>query len=988
MNNKYRKIVVALFTLNILFQVSAFAQRIVVVKDENGNPVQGVSVTIGEGAKPVLTNEKGEFTLKIDSRTPLLIESEDFDPQIITAYPAVELSSIVLTKSPVQMSSKDIVNVPFGSFKKRLIPAAVTAINTKDILNYDQVKNFQDALTGRVPGFFSANCNRSLHNLLVVVDGVPRSGLDYNIQMIDQISVQKDLLTSMLYGGQANDGVIYITTKRGQPLKKTLDFTFESGLNKAISYPEYLSSAKYMELYDEALVNDGLPVKYGPALINSTASGADPVRYPDESYYNSTYLRDYSTYYNFVGEANGGNQVAQYYLNIGWRHNTGLIKLGEGIKSDRLNVRGNIDYKLNDVLKIRFDAATIFNISKQPRFTTAGTDFWTLSTTLYPNSAPVLIPVTLMKDQTLLGAAVFVDDKYLLGGTSEYRYNIYGELTRNGPTETNDRLLEMNIGLDFDFNRLTEGLTGSLFFTYDLQNIFSTDILNTYAVYQPVYDADTISSWSKTNSDLKVNTQTLNDVSFSRRNGLYGKVDYHRVFGDHEINATALGYFDQYVVELVLQPTRHLNFGVRANYNFQKKYIAELTGVVLGSVKLYETSPWGFAPGLGLGWVVTEESFLKDNPLINYLKIRANWALTNGDEGLSVYNAGHNIYNSGSTFYYYHSAGSNRLWNVSLGNPNLGFEKRMNINFGFDGLLLNNKLGLEATYFNNRSFNEIVQRTNSIPLYYGSNFYENYESHQSQGVELGLNYVESIGDLTIRVGSNFVYSIPKALTVDELNYEDAYRKLTGKPSDAMFGFVALGLFKDQNEINTSVPQSFGTVKPGDIKYEDLNNDEIIDDRDQKMIGNSHARVGYSFNVSLKYKAFELFALGTGSAGASSYFNNSYYWVYGTRKYSEVVLNRWTAGTASTATYPRLTTLSNENNFRNSTFWLYKNNRFNLQTAQLTYSLSQKMAGIKEASIFVRGENLLMIAKNKDKSQLNIGTAPQTRFYSLGISIML
>jgi len=264
-------------------------------------------------------------------------------------------------------------------------------------------------------------------------------------------------------------------------------------------------------------------------------------------------------------------------------------------------------------------------------------------------------------------------------------------------------------------------------------------------VYQPNYESDTINAWSKTNVDLKVNTQTLSDVSFSRRNGLYGKADYHRILGDHEINATALGYFDQFVVEGVLQPARHINFGARANYNYQRKYIAELTGVITGSVKLSETSPWGISPGLGIGWVVTEENFLKNKLLINYLKIRANMALTNSDEGLTVYNAGHNIYNSGSTFYYYHSAANNKLFLVSLGNPNLGFEKCLNFNLGFDGIILNNKLGIEASYFYYKSYNEIVQRVNTLPMYYGSNYYENFESHQNQGMELGLSHTGMSG---------------------------------------------------------------------------------------------------------------------------------------------------------------------------------------------------------------------------------------------------
>jgi hypothetical protein len=162
MNKKYIKIIVALISLNLLFQLTSFGQKVVVVKDASGNPVPGVSVTVGEGTKPVLTNEKGEFMLKIDSKTPVLFEAEGFDPQLITAYPAVEFGNVTMTKPAVQMGSKDIVNVPFASFKKRLIPAAVTAINTNDLLAYDQAADFSGAILGRVPGFFGSMDNRGL----------------------------------------------------------------------------------------------------------------------------------------------------------------------------------------------------------------------------------------------------------------------------------------------------------------------------------------------------------------------------------------------------------------------------------------------------------------------------------------------------------------------------------------------------------------------------------------------------------------------------------------------------------------------------------------------------------------------------------------------------------------------------------------------------------------------------------------------------------
>jgi TonB-linked SusC/RagA family outer membrane protein len=748
-----------------------------------------------------------------------------------------------------------------------------------------------------------------------------------------------------------------------------------------------------MELYNEALANDGLAPKYPQSAIDGSNSGSDPVQFPNEDYFNSTYLRNFSNYYNLVGEASGGNDIAQYYLNVGINRTTGLLNIGEGRneKKDRINVRGNVDYKLNDVIKIRFDGAVIFNMTKAPRYTSGSTNFWSLASTLYPNTAPVLIPADLMEDTKLLGAANLVDNKYLLGGTSEYQTNMYGELTMNGPEETNERLLEMNVGLNFNLNKLTPGLTADLFFTYDLQNVFRTDIMNSYAVYSPTYTNGAISSWSKNNLDAKVNTLTLADVIFSRRNGLYGKIDYHKSFGYHEITANALGYFDQYTFEGILQPTKHLNFGGRVNYSYKQKMIAEFTGVVSGSTKLSETTPWGFQPGFGLGWIMTKENFLADKPNINYLKLRGNIALTKNDEALNNYFPGHDFYMQSSSYPYNHGTGSNYSFLLTRGNPNLGFEKRLNANLGFDALLLQDKLSLEASWFYYKTYDAFSQRTNYLPAYFGSLYWQNYGSYDTKGAEMGATYTLTAGDMTIKLGSNLVYSLPKKLVVDELNYKEDYHKAAGKAADAMFGYVSMGLFQDQADIDNSPTQLFGTVKPGDIKYQDLNSDGQIDELDQKMIGNSHPRIDYSFNVSVTYKAFELFVLATGQGGYNTIFNSPYYWVYGNRKYSEAVLNRWSpsgAETNSLATYPRLSTLSSENNFRNSTYWLYKSNWFTLQTAQLTYSLPAKIGGIKEARFFVRGNNLMTMSKIKDKMQLNIGTAPQTRFYSLGISVTL
>jgi TonB-linked SusC/RagA family outer membrane protein len=1011
MNKRYIRIIVAILSLNLLLQVSSLAQnqKTVVVKDESGNPIPGVNVTVGEAGKPVITDNKGEFILQVETKTPVLLEAEGYDTQIVTSNPPLGLQNVVLTRTAYQMGTKDKVNLPFTTYRKRQIPGAVTTLDPSDILKYDMQGSYTGVLNGRVPGLFGSTNIRGIGTALVVIDGLPRPdinlsisgsygqivarpGSEINLQAIEQISVVKDLSSTMLYGGQGNNGIIFITTRRGEPLKKAMRFTATAGYNKPISYPNYLKAADYMTLYNEALANDGLPAKYSQDLINNTASGSDPVRYPDQSYYNSTFLKDWSSSYNVVGEASGGNDVAQYYLNLNWNSNSGLIKVGEGAheKTDRLSLRGNIDYRLTEAIKLRFDGTAIYTTYNMPRYTSS--DFWTQSTTFLPDIYPILIPFNLIKDKSLIGAAKPVNGNYVLGGTSQYLTNLYGDLSFNGPRQLNGRLLSITTAFDIDLSSITPGLKASAFIAFDMFGMYLQDIMNSYAVYKPNYAAnpppnDTISSFSKYGSDIKVTSLTLSDLTFYRKNGAYGTIDYNRAFNDHLITVNAVAYRDLFATEASGQATKHLHFGLRANYSYQKKYIAELTGVMAASIKLYETDPWAFSPGVGVGWVMSEESFLKDNSLINYLKVRANWAISNTDEGLTNYYLGRDLYSSSGSYSYGQGNYSNSGYVIANGNPNVNFEKRMNTNLGFDAILLDSKLLVEGGYFYYKSYDVITRRLNVLPIYFTGLPYENFGSYQIQGAELGLNYTVNISDVRLKIGSNFTYSVPKALIVDELNYNEAYRRQTGKPSDAIFGWVADGLFKDQADISASPFQTFGTVKPGDIKYKDLNGDGLINDLDQKMIGNSGARAEYSFNVALKYKGFEFFALGTGQVGQKRTFTNSYYWVYGTRKYSDVVLNRWTPGTAATATYPELTTLSNSNNFRTSTFWLYDYNWFTMHTAQLTYSLPVKI-GIAQVSLFARGSNLFMISKLKDKAQLNIGSSPQTRSVSFGLTVVL
>ena len=259
------------------------------------------------------------------------------------------------------------------------------------------------------------------------------------------------------------------------------------------------------------------------------------------------------------------------------------------------------------------------------------------------------------------------------------------------------------------------------------------------------------------------------------------------------------------------------------------------------------------------------------------------------------------------------------------------------------------------------------------------------------GVDFSTNVSSKIGKLNYSLGFVGMVYNSEATKRDEV-FENDYQYRVGRPLDASWGWIAEGFFQDQAEIDNHARQTFGgTLKPGDIKYKDVNGDNIIDGRDQVDLGNNGfaaSPFSYGLNLTLKWKNLSFLALGSGQVGAIGYKNSSQYWVSGTNKYSDVVLGRWTPETASTATYPRLSTNSVTNNFRNSTFWSYDNNRFDLRRVQLTYDFDRtafrNASFIHGLSVYLNGDNLLVLSKERELMETNIGSAPQNRFYNLGI----
>ena len=961
-----------------------------VVRDEDGNPIAGALVYGNEGSVVVKTDESGRFSISVPgSNQNLLIESNGYETAVFGSGDQIQLEA-----SPFQFGDRDVVNIAFGKVKKGNLVNGVTVLDPNEILYYDNNLDIRSAISGRVPGMMGSSNLRGFGNALVIVDGLPRDISTVNMAEVEQITFLKDINSRILYGNQAVNGVIQITTKRGQAHKKDVKVTGFYGVSTPATLPKYLASADYATLYNEARVNDGLGPQYSDEQIASYRSG-NPYLYPSIDYYSSEYLKAYKPYFKVMTELSGGNDVARYYTNLGWNQSGSLMNFGAGetAKQNVFNVRGNVDVNINHWITTALDGSFVLNSDKG-----AIGNYWADAATRQPNLIAPLIPISLInQEEPLLNARKNdINDIYLIGGNQSNLTNSFADGYAGGSDELVQRTFSFNSRIDFDLEKLAQikGLAFHTNVSFDFYTRYNQSINNTYSVYEPVWNAegDAIESLKKYGEDTKPGTQNIGNEYYERRFGFYGMLDYNRKFDNlHTVSGALLGFAARHKSEGIFWPTKNANLGLRLAYSYDNKYMVDFSSAYVASAKLPEGNRGAFSPSLGLAWVLSEENFLSGSSAVDYLKLRVSGGVLNSDAGIDGHYYYDNIYAYSGSFSWYEGNWSNNgVVSRYGGNPNLFFEKRKELNLGFEGAFFDNLLYVDANIFTSVYSDQVTRPQTSYPSYY-SNFipYENFDENVYRGAELGLSVNQRIGQVAVTLGVNALYATSEVLRRDEI-YMNEYQKRTGHPIDATFGLVADGLFRDQADIDNHAIQAFGNVRPGDIKYVDQNLDGIVDANDEVAIGRMQTPLSYGLNLKVAYKNFTLFALGRGDRGGDNYLSGNYYWVDGNDKYSEVVLNRWTEATKETATFPRLSSVANPNNFRNSTYWLYRDSYFNLSRLQLTYAIPERVSNalrMKNLNVYVAGSNLFTISEYKEARDVRVGSEPSYRSYSLGARIM-
>ena len=975
-----------------------------------------------------------------------LLATVAVSPLAVNAQTAEDGDSVVAKKK---------VHVAFRDMDADQLLGGVAYVDMEELQKKDYTTGSLEDMYALVGGWNGNNLwgmdndrldNNDNYNMpLVIIDGVKRPSNNVLPSEIEQITFLKGAQAVVLYGAKGAKGAILITTKRSKVDGLQIQANANTGFHVAKEFPEYIGSAEYMTLYNEARMNDGLDPRYTQQDIYNHASGINPYRYPNVNYFSDEYVRKAYNRSEGTLEIQGGGTRAHFYTNINYYRTEDLLNFGVAKENytDRFSVRGNVDLVINKLIKgFANVSAAFYNEHKNKG------DFWREAAGIevvngnwvyngkygrpnFPENAAPLIPIDMVDENASKALAILgkslnlLDGKYFPGGTKATQNNAIADCYFGGKTQAVSRQFQFDAGIIYDMNKFVKGLSFKTLFSIDYAANYSLSYDNKYAVFIPTWSnynsEDIIVGLTQQNDEIVTGHMAMSDTKYRQTISWNGHFDYDHTFADkHHFTGMLLANMFTTTASGTYHRYANANLGLQVGYDYMGRYFADVSMAGVHSARLPEGNREAISPSFTIGWNIAKENFLKDS-FIDDLLISANYS--NLNEDIDVYmnanNSTKNYYlydalwsTTGSGFSWNEGTSTNRTFSTMGSNPSLDFIHRKEFSVSLRGSFFNRLITTELTFFNTDMDGFIVQNPTIFPSHLqnglsGGSFKPaiNKNIQNRKGLDFSITAQKQFGQVHAQLGVVGTYLNTKNTVYDELVEYD-YQHKEGRAIDAIWGYKCLGFYTNDdfvvNETTGRVslrdglptPKIGGTIQPGDLKYEDVNGDGVLDSKDQVDLGKKGtygSPLTMGVNLTIKYKNWTLFVLGNGQFGAYDLKNNGYYYMSGDGKYSVFARGRWTPETAATATHPRLTSLSSANNSAASTFWLYSTDRFNLRKVQLTYDFPEELFNgkwVKALSIYLNGNDLLTIAKERKLMETNVGTAPQTRFYNLGVKVTL
>lgn len=1031
-----------------------------VLDKTTNDPLIGVSVVVkGVANAGTITDMDGKFTLKLPyAEAPLVFSYLGYQPQEIVPGAKKELT--VLLQEDTK-ALQEVVVVGYTKQRKETMIGSVATITTKD-LTQSPTANINNALAGRLPGlivnqyaggepgvdqselFIRGKATYGNQSAIVIVDGIERDMSYLAPDEIETFTILKDASATAAYGIRGANGVIVITTKRGKAAEKaTVNLKASIGINQPIGFPEYLGSADYATLYNEARLNDAKMTGADISSLNLFSQQAiDNFRRAKGD--NSDGLGYDWDYYDFAFKPGlqedvslsirGGTDKVRYYVLANYFSQGGNYKYSNAGEYDsqtkftRYNFRSNIDININRYLSTRLDLGARITDRNAPG-TTAGR-LMTICATQAPY-LPILVEENAHPQNE---EYIQQNPRGMLYGDNIYRYNLLGELSRTGYLNEKNTYLNGSFAMNLDMEFLTKGLKAEVMFSYDAsEGRWINRKLDTYkdgyreypkyATFMPIEGSDAYMAGGhytgayKTGNKYDIDQTIGNGFSHNASDGrtyIQARLDYNRLFSNrHEVTAMLLANRGNRTVNNELAYHSQGITG-RFAYYYNQKYLMEFNFGYNGSENFTPGKRYGFFPAGSIGWVVSEEEFMKKASWIDFLKVRASYGLVGSDNVSSrfPYLA---FYGSGSGYDFGNNFGTNvgGTSEGNLANANLTWEKARKLNVGIDFTTLNQRLALTIDAFYEYRF-DIITDMNSdgimgYPDIVGKDAaLQNLGEVSNRGVDIELSWNDKIGkDFRYYIRPNLTFSRNRLEYKAEVARKNSWRKETGKRLYENFVYVFDHFVADQEEadrLNKIGYQPWGQLIPGDVVYKDLDRNGVIDDEDRTAMGNPRSpELMFGIPFGFQYKNFDFSVLLQGATKSSILLNGAAVFDFPQFEQDKIGrvkkmhLDRWTPETAATAKYPALHYGTHDNNKNgNSSLFLYDASYLRLKNVEIGYNVSPKLLRkfhVQQARIYVQGLNLLTFDKLGDvdidpetKSGDGASWYPIQKVFNFGIDI--
>lgn len=969
----------------------------------------GVSVMVKGTNKGVSTGLNGEFVISVKEGDVLIVSFISYEKQEVVVGSQNTLN-ILLKESSSEM--EEVVVVGYGTQRKATLTGSVASISNKE-LKKSPTTNLSNSLAGLLPGVITSNRSgepgrdnstilirgRSTTgntSPLVVVDGVQGvSGWErINPNDIESISVLKDA-SAAIYGAQAANGVILITTKRGVTGKPTVNYSFNQGLSQPTRIPKMASSAVFGEFVNELLAKDKQPPRWTEAELQKFRDGSDPINYPSVNWYEEILEKNtLQSQHNLA--VRGGNDNAKYSVSGSYSNQNGIFKKGS-TNFKAYSIRSNIDANINKYIKVGLDVNAGIDDGNYP----------TTSTTTTFGRMLVVPWIPVYWSNGLPSAGIERGDNPAVMVTDASGYN--SDVMQRFQTKASfDIKLPFVEGLGVDgYFVYTNNQGVNKFFqkpwtVYDYNKITNTYIpIGGGGILQPQlrqsYNRDRSSlmnfriKYEKSFNNHRLNTFIaaeqeegyFNSFSAFRRNFLSDQVD--QLFAGSLAGQEATG--------TASEGGRQNLFG-RFGYGFKDKYLIDFNFRYDGSANFPEGNRFGFFPGVSAAWRISQEKFIKDRfSFIDDLKIRASSGKIGNDrvpafQYIQSYTLGNQGFNFGQT--------PTQSLGTTMGvtpNPNITWEVLKTSNIAMDGLFWNGLLGFTVDFFKQKRSNILATRDLAVPAYTGLVLpSENIGIVENKGVEVDLSHRRTLKrGFSYRIGGNIAYVKSNVIYMADAANVPEWQKVQGKILGATNYYKAIGIIRTQAELD-AIPKVQGT-KIGDLKYEDINGDGVITSSDMiRMDRTNTPEITFGMNMSLDYKNFSLFANFAGQSRAWQYYHENGRLAVNTRE--ELLLNRYRPGSMDSK-YPNLPLLDTRTDVSGlpSSFWLRDATFVRLKTLELGYSLPSSALSrlkISDMRIYLNGNNLLTFDKLKiydpEGSDERGNFYPQSKIYNLGLSL--